>query len=528
MRKPPYDQATTLALDSLETLAWAAGPTPIISQDAHPGWTENEAARMAAGDFIQAIIAQAEQQAVGNRTPAVRAAMIEAWSWLLNLEDMDLEEREPDDRYLEDSEEMDPDPCGETSAGYDTLRRAEERLGEAALRYASHLSGWDPEQRDGMPLLNLWRSVVAPPGYIAMLRHHLAALSESEEAGLTSGHNMAAQDMAVSLDHQLGELAQMSRLKTSGPRPSVRQMQRCMNEIRNALQEFGQAENLIRRTRTIRFHPAMDAADFNEGQEMARMLAGGDEKYAISLNPGQPAESIIAYDAGSCIRVKRIVDHYEDNDEAEIASEHALAFISMSEHTAEEHGARAAEQHRELARMLCYNIAADMHQVDRGEFAGMIQAMRQANNDPLAVREAAAEALLHGSSGLDLLFSLADEDEDPPSIEQAQAVINAARETGLNDGLMRALCKVMRADPDMVGAPALEVRAEMVAEALEMCPMELHQHQATKIARTLGANEEDPAIAQWIDRRCSDAGEEDDDEDEEDAGYEDDEPGHRR
>ena len=515
MRTPQHDQATTLAIETLDKLAWAAGPTPIISHDIYPGWAESRATRMAAWDFIQAMIAQAEQQAAGNRTPAVCAAMIEAWSWFLHLEDED-----PEDDEDEDDLETEPDQYGETPDGHDTLRRAEERLGEATLRYAGHLSGWDPEQGDRMPLLKLWRSVMAPPGYIAMLRHHLAALHENENAGLTGGHNMAAQNMAASLYDQLNEITHLSRLKTSGPRPSVRQMQRCENEIRNALREFNQAESLIRRTRSIRFHPAMDAAHFNEGREMARTLADGDEKYTISLNPEQPAESIIAYSGGACIWVKRIIDHYEDDDAEETAIEHALAFMSMHQHTAEEHGAGAAEQHQELARMLCYNIAADMQQVDREEFAEMILAMRQANNDPLAVREAAREAMLHGSSGLDLLFSLADENQAPTTMEQAQAVINAARETGLNDGLMRALCNVMSADPNAVGVPTPEARPEMVAEALELCPMELHRHQATKIAHTLGASEQDPAIAQWIDKYCEDEDEDGYDDDEDDGEHE--------
>ena len=466
--KPEHGKAAAEALDALEELAWAVGMTPVMGHELQYHPEESEAAQRAAGDFIQEMIAQAEQHALNNRTPAVCAALIEAWSWLFHLADQDnlgyLDYYGlPDDL---DDDDLDDD---RRPPGYTVLSQAQERLGQAALRYAEHLRRWDPERMDGMPLLGPWRSAVAPPGYIAMLRHHLDALSREGQSTLAQGHSLAARDMAASLKHQLNKLNRMGRTGTGGSRPSNRQMQRCMNSIRRALQEFSQAEDLIRRTRPVRFHPEMDHDRLDRGWELAGRLAEGEEKYTISLDPDRPQESIIAYDGGWCIRVKRIIDHYEEDgqDTWGIAMEHALALMSMTEED-------PTGQRRRLAEMLHDNVAMGMHGVDRDEFLMMVESMRRANGDPLAVREAATEALC-GSSGLDLLFALAEE-ERAATAEQAQAVIGAARAAGLNEGLMRSICRVMNADPGTVGVAGPQANPEDIAEALEMCPAALLPH----------------------------------------------------
>ena len=470
--------------DALTELANHYGWTPWFQLDVreHPG--EIMAHFSAAPAFVNAMIAQAELlHQAGNRI-GVQAAMIEAHSWIEHLtrtftwEDMPDEDRQ------------------------DTgLQRGLHRMNEAAQRYASLLAEQHPTDDRG--LMALWRATILPAGYAAALDYHVTRLTEENDRKVQEQHNAAVRVSVITLEHAAQELQQIRNVSTTGPRPSNRQMRRCLGLASAAITRCEEIAEIMDSTVpvTLNVDIATDERLAQEGRELGEHLRTHESDYAIMENAGRPDHSLIAYHNHGGIRVKRIVDCYEDETNVETAIRHAASFMAIADEMIENDQENAATL-QSIARLVYDNALAGLHHVDRLDFALFMEALRTINDDPIRLRDAALTALSEEYNGAELLLAMGANEEDAVSKRQAFAVIAAGRNAGMSEGQLRALAAAMEHHPSELGLQPPKATAEQIVDVLERCPEPLNHHQMLKIVHAMGGDPNDAAIITWAQDNC--------------------------
>ena len=502
------NQRTQQALKALEDMAAHHGHSPRIHLDNHASPAQARAAMSAAPLLVDEIIAHAEPLHLAGNSTGVAAALVEAHSWLGHIQEMEDGEPQP-----ADSDQPEPHQAA--------MQRAVQRLVEATQRYQETV---ERSPASDSILMRIWRLTIAPSALAAMLDHHVQTLRQADDDpdiqahGATllelQGHNIAAQETAANIAHQIYELQEAAAMKTGGPRPSRRQVARCIHSAREALTRFQEAAEHLYNTTPVRI--ASPVAHIQEEREEAEMLAqetlDHGKDFSINLRPLQPDTTLLAYRSGIFIRVKYITGHYEPEDDPDAVEEHAINFLNMSEHVQEHHGPEAAAEHLRVATMVYMNFVADLQDIDRDQFAHFLNTMRSINDDTLATRYAANDALIHDTSGMDLLFHCTGPSRDRPNDTQARTVIDAARKAGLTQGQLRALCQALEAEPAAMGVAPAQAGSQEIIEALGECPAVLHPHQACTIIRALGGDDQDPELQQWVNNNCDEEDKEDEDE----------------
>lgn len=474
-------------LDTLSDLADRYGWTPWFSLDTRENPGEITAHFAAAPAFVNAMIAQAEpQHQAGNRI-GVQAAMIEAHSWM---------ERLATTLTWEDMPDEDRRDSG--------LHRAIERLSEAGERYAASLDNQQTEE--DAPLMALWRAALLPAGHAAALDHHVARLKEETDQQVLEQHNSAVRVSVMTLEQAAQNLQQLRSAHTTGTGPSNRQMRRCLQQVTDAMERCGEITEIMDSTVPITLNEdiATDELLAQEARELGENLRTGESDYAIMENPGNPADSLIAYRSQNSVRVKRIIDHYEDGTPEDYAVAHALSFMQIAEDLIE-NGDENAPIFRSVAQLVYDNACAGMHEIDRMECALFVEALRSINDDPIQVRHAVMTALSEEYSGAELLLAVGSNEDEAVSSDQAHAVIQAARANGLPDGKLRALAYAMECHPSELGLPPPQATAEDITDALDCCPEPLSLHQTAKIVIAMGGNPAEDAIVAWTQDNCYDA-----------------------
>ena len=289
---------------------------------------------------------------------------------------------------------------------------------------------------------------MAPAGHAAALNHHVTRLKEEDDTFLQEGHNAAIRVMVVTLEQAAQHLQQMRNVETTGPRPSNRLMRRCLAQVADAISRCQTISDIMDRTVpiTLNEYIVIDEELSQEGTELGQHLREGDSDYAIMENADWPEGSLLAYRTHSGIRVKRIIDNYEDDTPEEAAVTHAMSFLAIADEMFAE-GRENALAFQKLARMVYDNAFAGFHDIDRLEFGLFMDQLRAINDDPIAVREAAITALSEEYGGAELLLIMGGEEEPRVSTEQALAVIGAGRKSGMSEGQLRALAAAMETSP---------------------------------------------------------------------------------
>ena len=446
---------------------------------------------VAAPAFVNALIAQAEPlHQAGNRY-GVRAAMIEAHCWMTRLTDTFT--------WVEMPEE------DRQSSG---LRRGLDRLDEAAQRYAALLTERDPTEE--YALIALWRAALAPTGHAAALNHHVTRLKEETDTFLQEGHNAAIRVTVATLEQAAQHLQQMRSVETTGPRPSNRQMRRCLAQVADAISRCQAISDIMDRTVpiTLNEYIVIDEELTQEGTELGKHLREGDSDYAIMENADWPEGSLLAYRTHSGIHVKRIIDNYEDHTSQEVAVTHAMSFLAIADEIYAE-GRENALAFQKLARMVYDNALAGLHDIDRLEFGLFMDQLRAINDDPIAVREAAMTALSEEYGGAELLLVMGGEEKPRVSTEQALAVIGAGRNSGMSEGQLRALAAAMEYQPHELNVQPPQTSAEDMVDAVDACPEALGFQQMLRIVQAMGGDPSHEDIIAWAQDNCYDTFEHD-------------------
>ena len=456
--------------------------------------------------FVNEIIANAEPNFVAKNFTAVKAAMIEAGLWMHIITTLHLHA----DMVVD-----------ETRPEVQTLNEAERRMSEAGERYQEAIS--TPTRPEDENLLYLWQTVSATPAYAAILSKHLEEMRQAGDNHERAGaHNRAARNAFMKMGVIVVKLTNAAKTKTNGPRPSRRQAQRCLYGARQAMLEYNEAQELIHASKPVRKHPSIanDDETDREVREMVDTMKLEGVDFMLSVNPQHPDRSMVAYVDDDVYRVKHAADEYPDSVDSAIAEHHAARLMESTKHAAEHH---PESEHlvNDWAHNMLNNAIAELHRVERTGFAEMIQLLRAADPNPLTVREAAKEAVIHGNSGADLLMQLSPEQDGQTSDHQAIRVISAAHDAGLQKGQLHAICAIMGKTPQQMGISPRTVSVEQMLEILEACPVEMHSHQVMTIAKILGVDREDYRLIQWIEEYCDGEDDEDDEEYEDDDEYED-------
>ena len=446
--------------------------------------------------FINEIIANAEPNFVARNSTAVKAAMIEASLWLRTLTRLHMYAGLAVD-------ESRPEAA--------TLKQAQDRMLAASERYREAIN--TPTRPQDQELLDLWQLASAPSAYAVILRQHIEEIRLAGDDQQRAGaHNLAARNAFLKMGILVVELTETAKIKTGGPRPSHRQAQRCLYGARQAMLEFQEAHQLIKNTRPLRMHESIagDAEKSREAQEMVAEIRQEGKSHHITIDVQHPEQSLLAYEDDYVYRVKRIADEYPAETDSSVAEAHALSLETHARYHAEHHSEQATETISRWAEMTFSNAIADLHRVSRTEFTRMTRLIHEASQNPLATREVAKETVIHDNSGADLMLQLAMQNINPVTDQQADIVIRTARDAGIPEGQLQAICSIMGKTPQQMGIePVLTPTARLI-EILDACPMELHPHQVLTIARILGANQNDDDLDQWISENC---GVEDEDDD---------------
>lgn len=447
--------------------------------------------------FVNEIIAHAEPSFTAGNLIAVRAAMIELGLWMEQIDSL----------HIDADVEVD-----ETRPEVRALKEAMARTAEAALRYKEAVS--TPTKPGEEELLMIWRAVTAPSAYAAILHKHLEEMrlagDDDERAG---AHNRAARNAFLHMGVLIIRLTEAAKAKTGGPRPSRRQAQRCLYGAREAMIEYEQARELFKATRPIRRHTSITRDEHTDRsvQEIVATMKEEGSDFIISANVDEPGRSLVVYLDDEAYTVKHASDEYPEGFDWMLAQAHAVRLMQFAEH-AEEHDPGAEDRINQWSGDMVNNAVADLHHVDREAFSEMIQLLREADPNPLTIREAAKEALIHGNSGADLLLRLSPEREDRPTDKQAAHVIKAARDTGIDPARMRAICAVLGSTPEEMHMERPTVSTEQLIEILDACPVELHAHQVMTIAKILGTDQWDEDLHDWMEEWCEDLQTDDGDE----------------
>ena len=477
--------------DALDDLTDLHGWTPWFSLDHQEHYGEIMAHCSAAPAFVNAMIEQAEPLHQAGNRHGVRAAMIETHCWMTRMTDAFAWEHMPEEE--------------QQNSG---LRRGLDRLHEAAQRYAPLLTDTDPT--DDPALMALWRAALAPAGLAAALDHHVTRLNEETNAFVQEGHNAAIRVTVTTLEYAAKHLQEVRSVKTTGPRPSNRQMQRCLGQVAAAISRCQEISDLMDRTVPITLNEdvATDDRLAQPSRELGQHLREAESDYAIMENADEPEDSLIAYRNHSGIRVKRVIDNYEDYTTEEAAVSHAASFMAIADEMVEAGTDNAIAFHK-LASMVYDNAVAGLHDIDRLEFGLLMDQLRDINDDPTAVREAAMTALSDEHAGADLLLAMSDPEENPVSIEQALTVIKAGRNSGMSEGHLRALAAAMGYQPSQLDVQPPQASAQDMMDALDACPEPLSLHQMLRIVQAMGGDPSDQAIVAWAQENCHDTFEHD-------------------
>ena len=436
--------------------------------------------------FINEIIANAEPNFVAKKFIAVKAAMIEAGSWMriitrLHLHtDLEMNEHRPETQTLFD---------------------AQDRMLKATARYDEAITApTSPQDED---LLYLWQLTSASSAYAAMLRKHLEKLEQAgSDEKRAAAHNIAARNAFLNLGIFVAKLTEAAKTKTAGPRPSNRQAQRSIYGAREAILDFKNAKELINATKPVRRSVSLKDDDITEiTREMINTMRLDGADHIINLDPQHPDRSLLLYDDNHVYRVKRVTDEYPLNTSIETAEAHTIIFMETIEElpglTTE-----TVEQIRLWSEITYNNTIAGLHSINRAGFAEMIRLIQEADSNPLTVREVTQEAIIHGNSGTDLLFLLSPQETDLVSDQQATQVINAARSAGVQDSQLRAICSAMGKTAQQMDINPASVSTEQMIAILDACPKEIHPHQVMTIARLLGVDREQEQLHLWIEQNC--------------------------
>ena len=513
------------ALEPLMDMTGEYGYRPVTQNETEASPEELAARLETAPGFIDSIVAFAEPEFVRGNHIAVAAAMMEGYSWLDSIEDFTMISMAYDDD--DDDDENNGEDESEERRGAAQLRRATERLASSASRYEASITAYHtPHSTMNM---TFWREIAAGQAFAAMLNRHTEGMQQEEttEAWRASGHNLAAYAASDTLTDIKNQLDQMGPQSNSPHRKGnnnwARQAARSLEEVTGALRAYDDAEALRQRTTPIRIHEEIgqqtDVA--KAADELAGALRDGsmDQSYLMSLNSDNPRETLIAYRDGALIRVQRATDHYPQGTSAAVAQEHAAEMLKLAEnaddHATDQDEPQGRNNLRELAQSLALTAAADLHTVNRRDFRDFVQALKEANDDPNAVINAALEALGYGRSSTDLLFEPDTGDTPLVTRSQTEAVIKAAEDAGIKTGIIRAICAAMTTDGRPLTNRGPRPTPHEVITALDMCPVGLLTHQATAIARALGMREEMAEVVKWMAMNCmdSDSYDQEDDED---------------
>ena len=478
----------TAALDALANLH---GWTPWFSLDHQEHYGAIMAHFSAAPAFVNAMIEQAEPLHQAGNRHGVRAAMIETHCWITRLTDTFAWEHMPEEDQ-------------QTSG----LRRGLDRLHDAAQRYSSLLA--EQNTTDDYPLMALWRAALVPAGLAAALEHHVARLKEETNAFVQEEHNAAIRVTVTTLEYAAQHLQEVRSVKTTGPRPSNRQIRRCLGQVANAISRCQEISDLMDRTVPITLNKdvATDERLMQASRELGQHLREAESDYAIMENTDEPEDSLLAYRNHSGIRVKRVIDNYEDYTTEEAAVAHATSFMAIADEMIEAGAANAFAFHK-LATMVYDNAVAGLHDIDRLEFGLLMDQLRDINDDPTAVREAAITALSDEHAGADLLLAMSGPEENPVSKEQALTVIEAGRNSGMSEGQLRALAAAMQYQPSQLDVQPPQASAQDMMDALDACPEPLSLHQMLRIVQAMGGDPTDEAIVAWAQENCHDTFEHD-------------------
>ena len=477
--------------DALDALADLHGWTPWFGLGHQEPHDEIMAHFSAAPAFVNAMIGQAEPLHQAGNQHGVRAAMIETHCWITRLTDTFTWEHMPEEEQQ----------CS-------GLRRALDRLHEAARRYYSLLT--DRNTTDDYQLMVLWRAALVPAGLAAALDHHVARLKEETNTFVQEGHNAAIRVTVTTLEYAAQHLQEVRSVNTTGLRPSNRQMRRCLGQVAAAISRCQEISELMDRTVPIILNKdvATDERLTKESRDLGQHLREAESDYAIMENTDQPEDSLLAYRNHSGIRVKRVIDNYEDYTTEEAAVAHAASFMAIADEMIEAGAANAFAFHK-LATMVYDNAVAGLHDIDRLEFGLLMDQLRDINDDPTAVREAAMTALSDEHAGADLLLAMSDPEENPVSMEQALTVIDAGRTSGMSEGQLRALAAAMGYQPPQLDLQPPQASAQDMMGALDACPEPLSPHQMLRIVLTMGGDPSDEAIVAWAQENCHDTFEHD-------------------
>ena len=454
---------------------------------------EIEARFATAKAFIETIIAYAEPEFLSGNHIAVTAALIEAHCWLDALTTM-----------------AEHDPSDDCDQERRPLQQANERFSNAITRYEPSIAAHQRSQNN--QLMPVWREIAAGHAFSAILNEHILNLqAEDTNERQATGHNLAAMGINSTAVQIIQQLQIMPKTSAAIRRATSKHVDNSMKALTEALEAYNNAPRNRERTTAIRVHQDINVTDplYEKAQQLGEELRSTAAPYMITINPAEPQNTLVAYRKLEIINVKRAVDHYDEYDDSELAEVHAIAILESAER-AGQHDESYYGPMQKLAEMVSSNATAKLHTVDRVEFSMFVEALREANDDPNAVRAAALEAAVHDYSGTDILFFCST---PPPrsTNEQAKAITDAARQAGATAGVMRAICAALRVEHTEMGIADPEPTAEQIVNALHMCTFPLHMHQALAIARILGMKENLPEVMNWLHTNCTDANEDDDD-----------------
>ena len=287
-------------------------------------------------------------------------------------------------------------------------------------------------------------------------------------------------------------------------------MRSCLGQVAEAISRCQEISHLMDRSVPITLNEdiATDESLAQEGTGLGQNLREGDSDYAIMENHEQPEDSLLAYRNQSGIGVKRVIDNYEDYTTEETAVSHAASFMAIAAEMVEASSENAFAFYK-LAIMVYDNAVAGMHDIDRFEFSLLMDQLRAINDDPTAAREAAMTALSDEHAGADLLLAMSGPEQNPVSQEQALAVIEAGRNSGMSEGQLRALAAAMEYQPYELDVPLPQASAQDMVDTLNACPEALSLHQMLKIVQAMGGDPSHDAIIAWAHDNCHDTFEDD-------------------
>ena len=342
------------------------------------------------------------------------------------------------------------------------------------------------------------------------LSEHVRMMSKGDV--LSDGHRQAAlgiHETLYSVLHHLDETEAESQ--ENGPAA------RAVRAMESADQALHDAARTVTDLTIVQFHPSFedDPPGRQKAAEMAQSTVDSMKITGLAIHgdqDGDPRETIQSFYHAGALHIKRMTDEYPQGFSKDQARSIASNIMLGTMEHAQDHAEGWGDTIVEFADNMAAEARAGAHTCSAQDVDLMLEALLEITDHPNLVRTAAHIMLGDAKTALRHLHRRRDLVQ-VASPDQAQAIMDAARNAGLTQGQLHYLQAFINGDTGRSTLPEGPYSRADTMRVLELAKnVSASVWRLTMLADIMGKWKEDTQVMDWV-LENSDADDDDPDED---------------